>query len=463
MTFRRGGRVDGFGAAPRRRRRRERSETSRHRRRRDSLPKRRRCQAAGFAGFISHLHLERDGAGDAYVDYERSNLPGLKRSWDQADFSATPHGGGYRGRVDRAYLRATRDQFGAGVGDLPAFVFLGSAELDALGGPEVGAYYGDGDGLDDGTWTPSDDFVDVYVSDVQDGRAKILVANDPELCPRGAVFEITTRALDAVGNPLSRAARKDMAPEKLADLTLELALGCFVYPFPYYLGDGGASKGECSPAKMMREGARVAACIAALSKGGDWYDDPLNLTCATPNFSDGCLHFAVWVALWAAAPLLGVEAPTTHPKQLGRAAIECAVAAAASTDGPCYFCTRRGGCSHGRRSAAVALVRGTVEWRALTDDDRTRVERFFATGPTARDDGGLTAFKKLEASPAFAPLVAELKGVLERRAAPFSQNIRKAFEVLVGAARVKKSVRFSEAFIAAHETKRQEDDPMDID
>ena len=49
------------------------------------------------------------------------------------------------------------------------------------------------------------------------------------------------------------------------------------------------------------------------------------------------------------------------------------------------------------------------------------------------------------------------------RAAPLSQNIRKAFEVLVGAARVKKSVRVSEAFIAAHETKRQEDDPMDID
>ena len=47
--------------------------------------------------------------------------------------------------------------------------------------------------------------------------------------------------------------------------------------------------------------------------------------------------------------------------------------------------------------------------------------------------------------------------MLERRAAPFSQNIRKAFEVLVGAARVKKSVKISEAFIAAHEAKLQEE------
>ena len=53
--------------------------------------------------------------------------------------------------------------------------------------------------------------------------------------------------------------------------------------------------------------------------------------------------------------------------------------------------------------------------------------------------------------------------LLERRAAPFSQNIREAFEVLVGAARVKDSVKYSEARIAAHEAKRQEDDPMDTD
>ena len=420
---------------------------------------------------ISHLHLERDGAGNARVNHARSDLPGLKRSWDQADFSATPHGGGYRGKVDRAYLRATVDQYGAGF-YLPAFVFLGSAELDALGGPEVGAYFSDGKGLDDGTWTPSDDFVDVYVSDVDKGRAKILVANDPELCPRGAVFEIRTRALDVPANPLSRAARADMSLRELADLTLELALGCFVYPFPYYLGDGGDSSGEAAPAKMMREGALVAACLAALSNGRAWHDHPILLTCATPDFSGGCLHFALWVALWAAAPLLGVAAPMAHSHQTGRAAIECAVAAAASKDGPCCLCTRRSGCCHGssgRRSAAAALVLRTVAWGALTDDDRARVERFFVTGPTANTTG-LEAFKKLERSPAFAPLVAELKDALQRRAAPPADRIRAAFEVLVGAARVAHSVKYSEAHIAANEAKLQEEiraaaagDAMDTD
>ena len=114
-------------------------------------------------------------------------------------------------------------------------------------------------------------------------------------------------------------------------------------------------------------------------------------------------------------------------------------------------------------------MRGTVAWRALTDDDRKLVARFFATGPTA-DGKGLAAFKKLEASPAFAPLVAELKGVLQRRAAPFSQNIREAFEVLVGAARVAASVMRSEALIAGYEARLQEEiraaaagDPMDTD
>ena len=59
--------------------------------------------------------------------------------------------------------------------------------------------------------------------------------------------------------------------------------------------------------------------------------------------------------------------------------------------------------------------------------------------------------------------------MFQRRAAPFSQNIREAFEVLVGAARVQQSVKMSEERIAANEAKLQEeiraaaDDPMDID
>ena len=103
----------------------------------------------------------------------------------------------------------------------------------------------------------------------------------------------------------------------------------------------------------------------------------------------------------------------------------------------------------------------TVPVRALTPADRALVAEFFATGPTANLEG-LEVFHDLRDSTAFAPLVAELKGMLERRAAPFSQNIRKAFEVLVGAARVKKSVMKSEAQIAANEARRQ-DDPMDTD
>ena len=50
-----------------------------------------------------------------------------------------------------------------------------------------------------------------------------------------------------------------------------------------------------------------------------------------------------------------------------------------------------------------------------------------------------------------ATLIAELKGMLERRAAPRADRIRAAFEVLVGAARVADSVYRSEARIAAHE------------
>lgn len=431
------------------------------------------CQVAGFAAAMSHICVERDGKGAAYVNYAKSNLPALAVFWDHVDFSSTPHGGRFLATVDATYVLkvlAHQDRVGRD-GAVPAYCHIGSAALAALDGAAVGTYASDAAGSINGkdvcvgACEPGAR-VTVYVADVKLGRATVLVPNNavPGI-PRGAVLSLTTRALDAVGSPLSRAARKGMSLHKLADETLKIVLGAFVFPFVNYLGDGGTSKGECAPAKMMREGSYVAACIDALSNGRAWFDHPILLTCVTPNFSEGCLDFAVFVALWAAAPLLGVEAPTTHAHQTGRAAIECAVAAAAATDGPCCLCTRRSGCRHGssgRRSAAAALVLRTVAWGALTDDDRARVERFFATGPTANTTG-LKAFKELEASPAFAPLVAELKGVLQRRAAPFSQNIRKAFEVLVGAARVKDSVRRSEEKIAANEAKLREDDPMDID
>ena len=252
-----------------------------------------------------------------------------------------------------------------------------------------------------------------------------------------------------------------MSLHKLADETLKIVLGAFVFPFVNYLGDGGTSSGECAPSKMMREGSYVAACIDALSNGRAWFDDPILPTCATPNYSDGCLHFAVWVALWAAAPLLGVAAPMTHSNRNGRAGIECGFAAATAVF-PFLLQSVPGESSDCGRSLPAELVNDTVPVHALTRADRALVAEFFETGPTARGEA-LEVFHDLRDSTAFAPLVAELKGMLERRAAPFSQNIRKAFEVLVGAARVKKSVRFSEAFIAAHETKRQEDDPMDID
>ena len=298
--------------------------------------------------------------------------------------------------------------------------------------------------------------------DVNNGRATVLAVAGAVLgIPHGAVFSLTTRMLDAVGNPLSRAAREKMTPRELADATLELVIGCFVFPHVYYLGDGGASSGECSPAKMSREGAHAAACVDALSKGGDWFDHALLTRCTTPDFSSGCLHFAVWVALWAAAPLLGVAAPMTHSNQLGSAGIECGFAAATAVF-PFLLQSVPGESSDCGRSLPAELVNDTVPVHALTRADRALVAEFFETGPTARGEA-LEVFHDLRDSTAFAPLVAELKGMLERRAAPFSQNIRKAFEVLVGAARVKKSVRFSEAFIAAHETKRQEDDPMDTD
>ena len=57
--------------------------------------------------------------------------------------------------------------------------------------------------------------------------------------------------------------------------------------------------------------------------------------------------------------------------------------------------------------------------------------------------------------PAYLPANPSSRKFLERRAAPFSQNIRKAFEVLVGAARVAASVTQSERQIAANEAKRQ--------
>jgi hypothetical protein len=252
-----------------------------------------------------------------------------------------------------------------------------------------------------------------------------------------------------------------MSLRELADATLELVIGCFVFPHVYYLGDGGTSKGECSAPKMMREGAHAAACVDALSNGRAWYDHALLTRCTTPNFSDGCLHFAVWVALWAAAPLLGVAAPMTHAGQLGRAGIECGFAAATAVF-PFLLPSVPGESSDCGRSLPAELVNDTVPVRALTPADRALVAEFFATGPTALGEG-LEVFHDLRDSTAFAPLVAELKGMLERRAAPFSQNIREAFEVLVGAARVKDSVKYSEARIAAHEAKRQEDDPMDTD
>ncbi len=251
-----------------------------------------------------------------------------------------------------------------------------------------------------------------------------------------------------------------MTPRELADATLELVLGCYVFPFPYYLGDGGAI-GECSPSKMMREGAHAAACVDALSKGRAWYDHALMTRCTTPNFSDGCLHFAVWVALWAAAPLLGVAAPMTHARQLGRAGIECGFAAATAFV-PFLYPSVPGKLSYCGSSLPAELVNDTVPVHALTRADRALVAEFFETGPTAQGEG-LEVFHDLRDSTAFAPLVAELKGMLERRAAPHTDRIRAAFEVLVGAARVADSVKRSKAHIAAHEAKRQEDDPMETD
>ena len=424
------------------------------------------CQVAGLAGVLSHLSLYRDGAGTVCVNYAESDLEAVVAFWDQADFSSTPHGGGFLAEVDVAYLPkvlAHQDHVGRD-GAVPGYCNLGSAALAALNAAEVGTYASDAAGswgreVCVGACEPGAR-VTVYVSDVQKGRATVLaVAGAVPGIPRGAVFSITTRALDAVGNPLSRAARDKMTPHELADATLELVLGCYVFPFPYYLGD--AKNGECSPAKMMREGAHAAACVDALSKGGDWYDDPLLLRCVTPNFSEGCLHFALWVALWAAAPLLGVTAPMTHTGQLGRAGIECGFAAATAVF-PFLYPSVPGESSYCGRSLPAELVNDTVPVHALTRADRTRVARFFATGPTANLEG-LEVFHDLRDSTAFAPLVAELKGMLQRRAAPFSQDIRKAFEVLVGAARVKQSVKMSEERIAANEAKRQEDDPMETD
>ncbi len=421
------------------------------------------CQVAGLAGVLSHLSLYRDDAGTVCVNYAESDLEAVVAFWKQADFSSTPHGGGFLAEVDANYLLevvAHQDRVGRDDGAEPGYCDIGSAALAALGGAEVGTYASDAAGSSGGTDVcvgacEPGARVTVYVSDVQKGRATVLaVAGAVPGIPRGAVFSLTTRALDALGNPLSRAARDKMTPRELADATLELVLGCYVFPFPYYLGDGGAN-GEAAPAKMMREGARVAACIDALSEGGDWFDDPILLTCAAPNFSDGCLHFALWVALWAAAPLLGVTAPMTHSHQLGRAGIECGFAAATAVFQFLYPSVP-GESSYCGRSLPAELVNDTVPVRVLTPADRALVAEFFETGPTANCEG-LEVFHDLRDSTAFAPLVAELKGMLERRAAPFSQNIRKAFEVLVGAARVEDSVHRSEVRIAANETKREDE------
>ena len=427
------------------------------------------CQVAGLAGVLSHLRLYRDDAGTVCVNYAESDLEAVVAFWKQADFSSTPHGGGFLADVDANYLLevvAHQDRVGLRIGEVPAYCDIGSAAIAALDGAEVGTCASDtagsifGSDVCVGACEPGAR-VTVYVSDVQQGRATVLAVAGAVLgIPHGAVFSLTTRVLDAIGNPLSREARADMSLHELADATLELVLGCYVFPFPYYLGDGGAN-GECAPAKMMREGSYVAACVAALSNGRAWYDDPLLLTCATPSFSDGCLHFAVWVALWAAAPLLGVAAPMTHGRQMGRAGIECGFAAATAVF-PFLLPSVPGESSDCGRSLPAELVNDTVPVRALTPADRALVAEFFETGPTATGEG-LEVFHDLRDSTAFAPLVAELKGMLERRAAPFSQNIRKAFEVLVGAARVKQSVKMSEERIAAHEAKRQEDDPMDTD
>ena len=151
----------------------------------------------------------------------------------------------------------------------------------------------------------------------------------------------------------------------------------------------------------------------------------------------------------------------THSNQSGRAAIECAVAAATACFPYLYQSVPGESCYCGR-SVPAELVSCTVPVRALTPADRALVAEFFETGPTARGEA-LEVFHDLRDSTAFAPLVAELKGMLERRAAPFSQNIRKAFEVLVGAARVADSVKLSMQRIAANEARRQEDDPMETD